>query len=68
MASYRFALLGTDGGLHTSCTMQCSSEDEACDIGSELLMGSKLNVLKIWRGTTMVFRVAKVDRERRKSA
>ena len=65
MASYRFTLLASDGSVQSNCTMESPSEDEACEIGSELLLKSEFNVLEIWRGSTMIFRVAKVDRERR---
>ena len=65
MASYRFTLLARDGSVQTNCAMDSRSDDEACEIGSELLTRSEFNVIEIWRGSTMIFRVAKVDRERR---
>ena len=65
MASYRFTLLARDGSVQTNCAMESRSDDEACETGSELLLRSESNILEIWRGSTMIFRVAKVDRERR---
>ena len=65
MASYRFTLLASDGSLQTNSAMESPSDDEACEIGSELLLRSEFNVLEIWRGSAMIFRVAKVDRDRR---
>jgi hypothetical protein len=65
MASYRFILLATDGSVETNWTRESLSDDEACELGTELLLRSKSNVLEIWRGSTMIFRVTKVDREHR---
>jgi len=65
MASYRFTLLATDGSVHANCTLDSPSDDKACEVGSELLQRSESNVLEIWRGRTMIFRVAKADREPR---
>ena len=48
--------------------MDVRSEDEACDIGSEMLLGSEFDVLEVWRGTTMIYRVIKVDRDSRSTA
>ena len=61
MTSYRIALSTFDGGTRSSCMMEFSSEDEACDHGSELLLRSELDVLEVWRGSRMVFRVVKVN-------
>ena len=61
MPTYRFSLLGTDGKVQSNRVMESTSEDAACEIGSELLLESSCQVLEVWCGSTLIFRVAKVD-------
>ena len=61
MPTYRFSLLGADGEVQSNRIMDSASEDAACEVGSELLLESTCHVLEVWRGSTLVFRVAKVD-------
>jgi hypothetical protein len=57
--TYRFALIGGDGRVQSTCTMQSASEDGACEIGSELLVSSECRTLEVWRGSVLIFRVVK---------
>jgi len=59
--TYRFALMARDGSVQSNCTMQSASDDGACEIGSELLLSSESQTLEVWRGSTLIFRIAKAE-------
>jgi hypothetical protein len=64
--TYRFTLIGVDGSVQSTCTMQSTSEDGACEIGTELLLSSECQTLEVWRGSVLIFRVVKAESKNQK--
>ena len=58
---YAFTLIGAEGKGRPAGVREAASDDEACEIASELLIESAAPVIEVWRGRWMIFRVSKID-------
>ena len=41
--------------------MDADSDDQACELSSELLLKSDYTVIEVWRGMKMIYRVSKAN-------
>ena len=62
MAIYSFTLTPASGGSQSAAVIrEADSDDDACEIASELLLESNFSTIEVLRGRRVVYRVSKVD-------
>jgi hypothetical protein len=61
MPTYRFSFIETNGRAGTACVMEADSDDDACELASELLLESNFQLIEVWRASDMICRVCKID-------
>jgi hypothetical protein len=66
LRDYRYIFLGADGSVEATLTLSSRTDDEACELGSELLAKSECSELEVMKGKAVLFRIAReVSNERR---
>ena len=63
MTIYAFTLIAADGSSQSAGVREAASDDDACEIASELLLKADFPLIEVWRGRWMIYRVSKVDHE-----
>jgi hypothetical protein len=58
---YAFTLIAADGSSQSADAREATSDDDACEIASELLLESDCPIIEVWRGQWMIYRVSKID-------
>ena len=63
MTIYGFTLIAADGSSQPAGAKEAASDDDACELASELLLESDFPIIEVWRGRWMIYRVSKVDHQ-----
>ena len=58
---YAFTLIAKDSSSRLARVCKVSSDDEACDIATEILLDSDCAVIEVWRSKWMIYRLSKLD-------
>ena len=62
MAIYSFNLISSSGGSRPAAVVrEAASDDDACEIATELLLESHFSIIEVLRGRQVIYRVSKVD-------
>jgi hypothetical protein len=60
---YAFTLIAADGSSQSAGVREAASDDDACELASELLLESEFPIIEVWRGRWRIYRVSKIDNE-----
>ena len=66
MTIYAFTLITAEGSSQSAGVREAASDDDACEIATDLLLESDSRIIEVWRGKWMIYRVSKVDQAERK--
>ena len=59
---YAFTLIAEDSSSQLARVCEACSDDEACDIATEILLETDFPIIEVWRGKWMVYRLSRLDR------
>ena len=63
MPVYAFTLIAEDSSSELAGVCEASSDEEACDIATEILLDHEFPIIEVWRGKWMIYRLSKLDRQ-----
>lgn len=62
MRAYRYTFLGLDGRLNAALMLHAGSDEDACELGSELLSKSECSALEITKADRVIFLIGRDDK------
>jgi hypothetical protein len=63
MRAYRYTFLGLDGRLTAALMLHAGSDEDACELGSELLSKSECSALEITQADKVIFLIGRDDKQ-----
>jgi hypothetical protein len=63
MPIYGFTLISASGGSQEVAVREAASDDDACELASELLLESDFAIVEVLHGRRVIYRVSKIDPE-----